>query len=97
MKIIRRSDLETVLSDRGYTWEEIWPCVIRVRGEIVELDENHKAYPKDKKGLGDLIAGGLKSVGITEERVKKFTGRKECGCKKRRERLNKIGKAWGIG
>ena len=94
---IQKTEFETIVKARGYKWDEIVDCIALVEGEWLEIDEHHKAYPKDKKGLGDLIAGGLKSVGITEERVKKFTGRKECGCKKRRERLNKIGKAWGIG
>lgn len=37
--------------------------------------------------MGDAVESVLKSVGITEERVEKWLGKK-CGCKQRKERLN---------
>jgi len=43
-------------------------------------------------GLGDNVAKALKLVGITEKRVTKMLGR-PCGCKERREKLNRLG-AW---
>lgn len=43
------------------------------------------------KGLGDTIAKITKATGIKQvvESVSKATG-KDCGCKKRQEKLNKI-------
>jgi len=41
-------------------------------------------------GLGDLVELGLNAVGITEDRVKKVTGKDDCGCKKRKAALNKL-------
>ena len=41
-------------------------------------------------GLGDLVEYLLKKVGITEERVKRILGIKECGCKNRKDFLNKL-------
>lgn len=38
--------------------------------------------------IGDLVERGLKAVGITEERVKRWTGAKDCGCSRRRSALN---------
>jgi hypothetical protein len=35
-------------------------------------------------------------MGITPEKVSKVIG-KPCGCNKRKERLNKLGKKFGIG
>lgn len=49
-----------------------------------------------KKGLGDMVAGGLSALGITEERVKKLVGG-DCGCSKRKEFLNQLGKRIGLG
>ena len=35
-------------------------------------------------GLGDVVEGALKSVGITEERFKEFFNLQECNCSKRK-------------
>jgi len=47
-------------------------------------------------GLGDMVAAGLASVGITKELVSRVLG-KPCGCDKRQAALNKLGKRLGIG
>ena len=43
---------------------------------------------KKSKGLGDSIEKITKATGIKKV-VEKVTGEKDCGCKKRREALNK--------
>lgn len=50
-----------------------------------------------RPGLGDYVAKGLAAVGITKERVARLTGKKDCGCGKRQQRLNEIGRKFGIG
>ena len=47
-------------------------------------------------GLGDMVAAGLASVGITKERVSAAIGG-DCGCAKRQQALNDIGRKFGIG
>jgi hypothetical protein len=42
-------------------------------------------------GLGDRVSQVLSLVGITEQRVSRLLGR-PCGCSKRREALNRLGK-----
>jgi hypothetical protein len=42
-------------------------------------------------GLGDRVSQALSLVGITEQRVSKLLGR-PCGCSKRREALNRLGR-----
>ena len=49
-----------------------------------------------KPGLGDYVAKGLSAIGITKERVSKVLG-KPCGCGKRQQRLNELGRKFGIG
>jgi hypothetical protein len=39
--------------------------------------------------LGDRVHSALSAVGITEERVSAWVG-ENCGCKERRERLNRL-------
>lgn len=57
-----------------------------------------ESRPVSHEGLGDSVAGILKSWGITEERyraVKELFGLPPtCGCDKRREWLNKVGRWW---
>jgi len=51
-------------------------------------------------GLGDVVESVLKSVGVTKERVSKaasMVGVKDCGCEKRKQYLNEVGKLIGLG
>lgn len=41
--------------------------------------------------LGSIIAAGLTSIGVTEERVKKLVG--DCGCAARKNRLDAVGES----
>lgn len=50
----------------------------------------------EKPGLGDMVAAGLSAIGITKERVSKAVGG-DCGCSKRQEQLNELGRKIGIG
>jgi hypothetical protein len=43
-----------------------------------------------------MVADGLASVGITKDRVSKAIGR-PCGCAKRQDKLNELGRKFGIG
>lgn len=49
-----------------------------------------------RRGLGDMVSSVLSAIGITKERVSKAIG-KPCGCAKRQEALNKLGRRLGIG
>ena len=49
-----------------------------------------------RPGLGDMVAAGLAAVGITPERVSAVIG-KDCGCAKRKQALNDLGRRIGIG
>jgi hypothetical protein len=42
------------------------------------------------EGLGDLLEKTFSTFGITEDRIKRLTGLKECGCTKRKKWLNKV-------
>ena len=79
--------------ERGYTIDEAMPCVVSKDGDMWTIDETHKAYPR--KGLGDFVAAGLESIGITKKRVRKILGG-SCGCQRRQVALNKIGRRIGL-
>lgn len=92
----RRSSFESRCRERGYTLDEVRPCIVSEDGDRLVVDETHAAYPRAKPGLGDMVAAGLAKVGITKERVSKAIGR-DCGCAKRQAALNEFGKRLGIG
>ena len=59
-------------------------------------------YPRRRcvVGLGDMVASGLESVGITKARaqaVASAVGVSDCGCGQRQQALNEWGYAVGIG
>jgi len=49
-----------------------------------------------KPGLGDIVASGLSAIGITKARVSALAGG-DCGCQKRQQALNELGRKVGIG
>jgi hypothetical protein len=83
--------------ERGYTLDEVRACIVSQEGDRIVVDETHPAYPRAKAGLGDMVSAGLSAIGITPERVSKALGVRDCGCKKRAEALNQIGRRFGIG
>ena len=89
----KRHHLEQRATERGYTWEQVAPCIVARDGDTITVDENHPAYPRP--GIGDAVAAGLSAVGITPERVSKVIG-KPCGCNKRKRALNQVGRKLGL-
>jgi hypothetical protein len=82
--------------ERGYTLDEVRPCIVSEDGDLITVDETHPAYPRARPGLGDMVASGLSAIGITKERVSKLAGG-DCGCHKRQQALNALGRKVGIG
>jgi len=75
-----------------------WHCdacgrIATVRGDKPPVAE---CRAKPNPGLGDMVAAGLSAMGITKERVSKAVG-DDCGCSKRQEKLNELGRKLGIG
>ena len=109
MKTIRISDLQESARARpsGYV-DDVLGRAIRVTKTHVFLeDEEYDALKEKyrtgrtgtelkKLGLGGMIKAGLSAIGITEERVSKAIG-KPCGCSKRAEKLDELGRKFGIG
>ena len=92
----RRDSFEARCRERGYTLDEVRPCIVSKDGDTITVDETHPAYPRAKPGLGDMVAAGLSAIGVTKERVSRAVGG-DCGCSKRQEQLNELGRKLGIG
>ncbi len=94
-----RRHLEARCRERGYTFDEVRPCIASEDGNRLVVDETHPAYPRARPGLGDMVASGLAAVGITKERaqaVANAVGVKDCGCAKRQAALNELGAKFGL-
>ena len=91
--------LEARCRQRGYTLEQVRPCIVSQDGDRLVVDETHPAYPRAKPGLGDMVAAGLDAIGVTKERVQAVAskaGIKDCGCAKRQAALNRLGEKLGL-
>jgi hypothetical protein len=91
--------LEARCRERGYTLEQVRPCIVSQDGDQITVDETHPAYPRAKPGLGDMVAAGLDAIGVTKERVQAVAsavGVKDCGCAKRQAALNRLGEKLGL-
>ena len=53
-------------------------------------DKTRDMGEEEVEGLGDVIENVLTKFGITQERVQKALGTKECGCSKRKKFLNHL-------
>lgn len=71
----------------------VWRCA-RCGAECPSQSQPHRGQCScERPGLGDLVAAGLSSVGITKERVQRVAnavGIKDCGCAKRQAALNRL-------
>ena len=74
-------------------------CTCPACGKSITLPRAGRAHHlcRAKAGLGDIVAAGLSAVGITPARVSAVLGVKDCGCKKRKAKLNELGRRLGIG
>jgi len=77
--------------ERGYTLEQVMPCVVKQEGDVWTIDENHEKYPKQKnqkieQGAGTELKKMLESVGIRAT--------PNCSCNAKATAMNKNGIKW---
>ena len=81
-------------AERGYSIEEVMPCVILQDGDNWTIDTDHANYPKETKlntnsediGVGTELKKLLKIVGITASPT--------CSCNARAKTMNINGIQW---
>ena len=82
-------------------WKCVCPCGYATHAKAgTAYHACQTSKPRAKPGLGDMVAAGLDAIGVTKERVQAVAskvGIKDCGCKKRQEALNNLGRKFGIG
>lgn len=83
--------LERRCEERGYTLEEVMPCVVSQNGDLWTIDETHWSYPKVKRpgptgGPGTELKALLKYIGITST--------PNCSCNARAKQMDEKGADW---
>jgi hypothetical protein len=89
--------LEARCRERGYTLEEVLPCIISQDGDKITVDETHQSYPRKPKsttttprpqngGPGTELKILLKTIGITAT--------SNCSCNARAKTMDEKGSQW---
>ena len=81
-------------AERGYSIEEVMPCVIGQDGDNWTIDTSHSSYPSSPKvqkveiasGVGTELKKLLKTIGITASPT--------CTCNVRAKTMNENGIRW---
>jgi len=81
-------------AERGYSIDEVMPCVISQDGDNWTIDTDHASYPKTNKintndkdaGVGTELKNLLKTIGITSSPT--------CACNARARIMNENGIQW---
>jgi hypothetical protein len=81
-------------AERGYSIEEVMPCVITQDGDNWTIDTSHSSYPSSTKvqkvetesGVGTELKKLLKTIGITASPT--------CACNARAKTMNENGIQW---
>lgn len=87
------SHLEARCRQRGFTLDEVRPCIVAQDGDQITVDETHKAYPRKAKpwkmggsGPGTELKKLLARIGITSTPT--------CSCNARARQMDAKGCDW---
>jgi hypothetical protein len=85
------SNLLARCKERGYTLDEVRPCIVSEDGDIITVDETHTAYPRRKiqvkdKGTGTELKKLLSKIGIKASPT--------CSCNTRAKIMDENGIDW---
>lgn len=82
--------LQERADQRGYTWEEVAPCIARWDGDSLSVDIDHPAYPRKPKCNPCLAGTALKKLlghlGIYPS--------DSCSCNSRAKYMDEMGCQW---
>jgi hypothetical protein len=88
----RRSSFEARCKQRGYTLDEVRPCIVSSDGDRITVDELHPSYPRPKPppapqgGPGTELKALLSKIGIKSSPT--------CSCNKRAKTMDENGVEW---
>ncbi len=81
------TNLKARCKERGYTLDEVLPCIVSEDGETIVVDETHPAYPYLRSGPGSELKLLLKDwLGVTSSPT--------CSCNAMANKMDKLGADW---
>lgn len=83
------SHLKARCRARGYTLDQVRPCIVSEDGDRIVVDETHQAYPRPKDprhGPGTELKAMLKTIGIVATAG--------CSCNARARTMDERGCDW---
>ena len=84
------SDLEQRCRERGYTLDEVRPCIVSEDGDAITVDETHDSYPHRRPGPGAELKALLRDwLGIESSPT--------CSCNAMARRMDESGPDWSEG
>jgi hypothetical protein len=83
----------------GGTWSVLPTDPLPIRHHCAS---NERSLGVRQRGIGDLLGALIKAIGVTPSRfgrllafLRRIEGPVNCGCERRREQLNRLGRAIG--
>lgn len=89
----RRSFFEARCNERGYTFDEVRPCVASEDGDMITVDENHPAYPHARPGHVPDPGPGAELKSLLKDWLG-ITSSPTCSCNAMANKMNKMGADW---
>lgn len=97
-----RAHLETRCRERGYTLDEVMPCVVSQDGDTWRIDVDHPAYPRTPKpGREPTLAATAPTFGPGTELKKLLAGwpfyitsSPDCSCNAMAAKMDAMGCEW---
>lgn len=100
--LFRPIDYHRLAHRCGGSIDDAMRAVVETVSGLYRVDRGSTWFPQcaHGPGLGDMVAAGLSSLGITKERVSvvaQAVGVQDCGCADRQNWLNQVGRTLGFG
>jgi hypothetical protein len=83
----RLTDLQQRCQERGYTLEQVRPCIVSEGGDSITVDETHDSYPRPRSGPGTHLKALLKDLLSIESSP-------TCSCNAMARRMDSLGPDW---
>lgn len=86
----RRRHLEARCRERGYTLEQVRPCILSEDGDRLTVDETHPSYPRARPrgGSGSELKALLGRFGIHASPT--------CKCNSMAKKMDDMGSDWSL-
>lgn len=94
MTTCHRAHIEARCRERGYTLDEVMPCVVAQEGDQWTIDTDHPAYPRIARAGLVLPAPGSELKKLLAGWPFRITATEGCSCNAMASRMDSMGCDW---